>query len=178
MAAASSIKTIREMLGTALDAKTFNAVNEVLINANDKILAAQEWIAKLQAEKTALANEVVARHQKIRDLEQEVTRLIEWKEERIHYRLAEVATGAFAYIVKPVDHDRDQSASPAQPAYWLCCQCYDSGYKSILQFSQWQSHTLRQFICPRCKSALIAYTPGDGPAVMTVSNSRRGFGDY
>lgn len=177
MSAISSVKTIRDMLGTALDAKTFNIVNAVLIEMNSKMIAAQELTSRLQAEKAFLADEVVTYRQKIRDLEQEVARLVEWKEERAHYRLAEVATGAFAYVLQPVGHDSQHTARPTHPAHWLCCQCYDMGNKSILQFSKWQSHTYREFICQRCKSTLTVNTPSDGPMVMTTGSSRRGFGD-
>ncbi len=175
MAAASSVKTIKEMLKTALDAKTYEAVNAVLIKATDDLIAAQNLILKLQTEQTSLMRENSLLQQEHAESVKEIARLVEWRVQGEQYTLAEVASGAFAYVVKPVD---PHTAPAVNANTWLCCQCYEAGYKSIFQFAQWHSHDHRQFVCQRCKSALIVYTPSDGPAVMTIGSSRRGFDDY
>lgn len=171
MSAMSSVKTVRDMLGTALDANAFNRVNDVLIAMNEKMIAAQERIFGLQAQTAALSDETVAYRQKIRDLEAEIARLIEWKEERANYRLAEVATGAFAYVLQAASDEKERPSGAPQPTHWLCCQCYDASHKSILQFAGWDgSH--RVHACHRCKARILERVESAGVTVQTVGRGR------
>lgn len=174
--AATSINTLRDMLKTALDAKTYIAVNATITAMNEKIQTAQELISMLQARNSALADETMAYHQKTRELTQEIAQLVAWNEQRIHYRLNEVATGAFAYVFQPPSDENNPAHAPQSP-YWLCCQCYDTGKKSILQFTQWQTHHYREFSCPRCQSRLSVYTPSE-TTYQTSGIKRRSFQDY
>lgn len=83
-----------------------------LIEANNAALAAQEERSVLLA--------------RIATLEQQVARLETWHTEKQNYELKEVASGAFAYVLK-------QSARGSEPEHWLCAQCYQNNKKSILQ---------------------------------------------
>ena len=174
ISAMSSVKTITDMLKTALDAKTFEAVNAVLTKMNGDLIAAQNLVLNLQVAQMTLMREDSLLKQQHADAMSEIARLVEWRDERVNYRLTEVAAGAFAYVVKPIDVQADKKA---EPKYWLCCQCYDSGHKSILQFSKWQDHNHREFICQRCKAVLAVNTPSDGPVVMTAGRTSRGWDD-
>jgi len=168
MSAINGVKTISGMLKTALDANTYLAVNKVLVDSTDKMLAAQGVINGLQAELAALDKRVVALDKEKDDLEQEVTRLGQWIVDRENYQLKEFAPGAFAYAFKP---KTDVVEETAELVHLLCCQCYDASHKSILQFAGWDgSH--RVHACHRCKARILERVESAGVTVQTVGRGR------
>lgn len=169
MSAIGSVRTITDMLKTALDAKTFNAVNSILSDMYGKLIAAQELILKLQAEKAALDQRVVALDKQADELQQEKARLGQWQVDRENYQLKEFAPGAFAYALKP---QAGAAEVTAEPVHLLCCQCYDASFKSILQFAGWDgSHRVR--VCPRCQQRTLERVESAGATIQFASRRSR-----
>ncbi len=170
----TSVKALKELLKATLDAKTYEAVNTVLAKATNEQIAAQNLILKLQSEHSTIMREKSLLEQEHAKIEKEIARLLEWRAQDTHYMLCEVAPGAFAYVVKPID---PHVTPPLCMNAWLCCQCYQAGNQSILQFSQWQTHGYREFICPRCQSRLSVHTPSETP-YQTSGTKRQSFQNY
>jgi hypothetical protein len=117
--ALSSLKAAKDIAEAMIglrDAQAFQSklleFQRKLIDANDSTLAAQQ-------ERAALLDRVST-------LEKEVTNLKGWEAEKQRYELKEVASGANAYVVK-------ESMHGAEPAHWLCANCFENGEKRFLQ---------------------------------------------
>lgn len=169
MSAIGSVRTITDMLKTALDAKTFNAVNAVLSEMYGKLIAAQELMFNIQSERDALKKQVVALEKRVDEQQQEITRLGQWVVDRQNYQLKEFAPGAFAYVLKPLTGGVEANA---EPVHLLCCQCYESGFKSVLQFAGWDaSHRVR--VCPRCQQRTLERVESSGATIQTAGRRSR-----
>jgi predicted SprT family Zn-dependent metalloprotease len=137
--AIGGLKNMKELVQDLMRLKASAEVQGKVIELQSQILSAQSSALDAQAEQI----EVARRHEL---LNKEVARLRAWEEERSHYVLKEVSTGAFAYVQK-------EDSKPEEPNHWLCCQCYQDGFKSILQYSGY-SKGHKVYLCNRCKSSL------------------------
>jgi hypothetical protein len=98
---------------------------------------------------------------KIAELEQELGRFRLWETERARYALIELSPGVFVRSVK-------DDARGNEPQHWLCCNCFDEGKKSILQFA-YGAGERKGYTCHRCNSTIITrqHSPS-GPAGSTA----------
>ena len=115
-----------------MQTKTFELTRE--------IMAAQSYAMEAAAAQTAL----LAR---VRELEEEISKLETWSTEKARYQLREVNTGVFAYVPK-------QGMEQGEPFHMLCANCYERGEKSILQATQELRMRRLVHVCPRCKTEL------------------------
>ncbi len=138
-AALSGLKNLKELVQDLLKLKFSAEVQVKVIELQSQILSAQSSALDAQAEQAE--NE-----KQLESLNRELTRLKAWEEERAHYVLKEVGTGAFAYVQK-------EGLGSDEPNHWLCCQCYQDGFKSILQYAGYNKGH-RVYLCNRCKSSV------------------------
>lgn len=144
--AMTSLKTAHDIAKTMLGLRDVSMVREKVIELQGAILTAQSDAFEANSAQTTLL-------ERVRELEKEVADLKAWDAESQRYQLQQVAPGAFAYTVKP-------DAQGAEPAHWICANCYQHRRKSILQ-SQGVGATGETWVCSVCKCAIRA---GDAPA--------------
>lgn len=149
----TGLRLFKSMLDSAKGLKDMNDAavrNAAVIELQEKILAAQSEQATLV--------------QRIRELEAEVADLKAWETEKQRYHLQAVATGAFAYALKP-------EAEGSEPPHWICAACYQNGRKSVLQRGHSHGSGEWPFICPTCKSVIyVSQGPGqERPALAKAA---------
>jgi hypothetical protein len=154
-AAISSLKGAKEIAQAMLELKVSAEIQTKVIDLQTLILAAQSSALQAQEEQLELARDVELS-------KKEIARLKAWEHERSRYVLKEVGAGAFAYTLK-------EDSNHKEPSHWLCCQCYQDGLKSILQYSGYL-HSGKVFSCNRCKASINLRTEA---AMATVAPVRR-----
>lgn len=154
VAAVQSTKTAIELVKAANGLSNYNelltAVNSVQIKLTDAIasaLASQEKQASLA--------------ERVRELEQQLSDIEDWKIQIQRYALTPFSTGALAYALKP-------GSEEGQPMHYLCTACVDKKKKTTLQPKG------RFLYCPECKTDIaIQNAPslnrgGNGGSWMSV----------
>ena len=106
----------RELAGVVVD----SAASEKLAEINTKILEAQSFALKTQADQLALSEQV-------RKLESELADMKDFREEKENYEPSSICGTAYVYAYK-------DSAGSSVPAHWLCSSCFDRDKKSTLQY--------------------------------------------
>ena len=112
MAGLGAIKTAFDLAKGLKDINDTAIRNTAIIELQEKILAARE-------QQSALLDRIGA-------LEAEVARFKAWDAEKERYELKTIGHGAVAYMLKP-------EARSAEPAHWLCPNCYGHGKKAFYQ---------------------------------------------
>lgn len=130
-------KELRDAYSTLTD------VAKAALHSSVENLSLQEQTTILQKQNTELKNEI--------------SRLVEWQKESVHYQLKSVGTGAFVYVYQPTG---EGGTAVDMPEHWLCPQCYDAGKKSILQ-AKGIDKTDRVYKCysPGCSIEVREYVP-------------------
>jgi hypothetical protein len=137
--ALSSIKAVTDVAKTFKDVSSVSDIQSISIELRDNILSAQSATLTAQSEQAAMV-------QRIRDLEEEITRVKAWKEEKQRYQLVAPWIGAVTYALK-------EECSESEPPHWICTKCYEEGRKSIL--NQHKKHSgFVEFFCPVCKNTI------------------------
>ncbi len=137
----TSIKAAVEITKAMIGIRDGAMIQSKVIELNATILSAQSSAFEANAAQSALL-------ERVRNLETLIAKLEAWDAEKQRYDLTEIGDGAFAYVVK-------SSMRGTEPVHCICGQCYQGGYKSILQSTQnlYGSVTLA---CPRCKTSVNA----------------------
>ncbi|HBR7873733.1 TPA: hypothetical protein MHQ07_03285 [Klebsiella pneumoniae subsp. pneumoniae] len=132
-----SVKAVKDVVKAASDMKTNVAINEKATEIYSYLNDVQEKLMALQIEHMTMA--------RLKDdLERQVVQLTEWNQDKQHYALTKLPSGALVYQLKPA-YQGDE------PVHQLCPNCYQKQVKSIIQFhgySQWHS-VLK---CPNCSA--------------------------
>lgn len=123
------------------------AINEVKVSLTRHIIEAQQALTA-----AGLAQADAA--EKIRTLEQEIVSLKHWEREKERYQLSGIGTVGFAYTPK-------EGMEGGEPMHWLCQPCFDTGHKSVLQFTEVTSTSggrgmKSSWKCSRCSSVMKA----------------------
>lgn len=105
-----------------------------------KLLA--EVIAAQRGALTAQANEATLLD-RIRDLEEEVTRFETWQAEKARYERRNVGYSAFAYVLKKAERG-------TETPHWACTHCYENGKIVTLQYGRFEKRTGPFWRCPAC----------------------------
>jgi hypothetical protein len=147
--ALASLKAMKDIAQAMVGLRDSAAFQEKVIEFQSKILDAQSAISALQEERSVLI-------ERIRTLEEEVTKAKAWDAEKQRYQLQAVDRGAFAYVLKP-------EVQGSEPPHWLCANCYSKGHKSFLQFRE-QLHTPgggrgdhSRWTCASCRSEITVF---------------------
>jgi hypothetical protein len=123
-------------------AKSLKDINDATIR-NAAIVELQEKILAAQTTQSELA-------QRVRELEEEVTRFDKWDTEKERYYLVHaIAGGSMVYALKP------ESQGAATP-HWICASCYPQRKKGILQRAE-STYGMWMYRCPLCKNGIIAH---------------------
>lgn len=160
--AVSSLKAVKDIAQGMIELKSLADVQTKVIELQNQILLAQSSALDAKAEYSALLD-------RVETLQKEIARLKAWEQERANYVLKEVSQGNFAYVLK-------DDTKTEEPQHWLCCQCFNDGYKSVIQFSGHKEFH-KVFLCNRCKSTLLVRIESAGLTVETVPRRDR-FSDF
>jgi hypothetical protein len=125
---------------TAFDmAKALQGIHET--TARDRaVIELQKEILVAQAAQSALLESESA-------LKKEVADLKAWGADKQRYELKDLWKGFFAYVPK-------EGMENGEPAHGLCTNCYQKGFKSILQNSGHPTHHDRTWDCHACKTKI------------------------
>jgi hypothetical protein len=127
-------------LKTAFDmAKALKDIDD-RTRRNDAVIELQEKILGAQTAQAALIQEVG-------ELEKEMTALKAWDADKKRYELKDLGRGFYAYVPK-------QGMEEGEPPHGICANCYQKGFKSILQSSGHPVVYDRSWDCPGCKTKI------------------------
>lgn len=116
----SSLKAAKDIVQGLNAAATQTSINEVKIELQGLLLDANQGLFAAQAAQAETA-------ERIRQLEQQIVELENWKSEKQRYQLSAIGSVGFAYTPK-------EGMERGEPMHWLCQPCFDSGHKTALQF--------------------------------------------
>jgi hypothetical protein len=139
-AAITSLKAAFELAKTFVDLHDVAAINAKVVELQGQILSAQASAFAANDAQSALL-------ERVHELEQEVANLKAWEAEKEKYQLTEVGRGVFAYTLK-------EGTGTTEPKHSLCPQCYQEGFKAILQEERRQPGAVRILYCLRCHGEL------------------------
>jgi hypothetical protein len=125
----SAFKSMYDMAKALKDINDATIRNGAVIELQEKILAAREAQATLLDQVGAL--------------EKEVARLKTWDADKERYELKDLYRGFFAYILK-------EGKEAGEASHALCTNCYQMGFKSILQCGGQINVHERTCGCPNC----------------------------
>lgn len=109
-----------------------------------KVIELQSAILDAQTSALAAQSDQLSMMQKMRQLEDEVSRVRAWEATKQRYQMVTPWSGCQVYALKDSSKDSD-------PPHWICPQCYEDGKKSILHNSDKQDRKIRWIIkCSRC----------------------------
>lgn len=117
--ALTAIKSMAELTKLITNTKIDAAVREKAFELQSALLSLQSDMFAIQAQHEAVLQEK-------KELEQKIARFEQWESEAARYELKEIAPGAFVYAIKP-------ESQASEPSHYLCPDCYQTKYKSILQ---------------------------------------------
>jgi hypothetical protein len=135
--AVGSLNAAAQIAKGMLSLHDMQAVQGKVIELQGVILAAQSSALAAQSDQLSLLEEIRALKAKMAELEA-------WDAQKKRYQLKDFGAGTFAYELK-----RDEAQG--EPPHRICAHCYESGHRSILQFSH-HSEGQDYFDCPRCKT--------------------------
>src|SRR4051794_29554394 len=118
----SSVRSAVEITKAMKDLHDANLIQTKVFELTREILTTQGYAMEAQAAQAELLR-------RVRELEEEKTKLEAWTAEKSRYELREVSTGVYAYTMK-------SGMEKEQPFHMLCANCYDSGKRSALQATE------------------------------------------
>ena len=135
-AAYTGLTTAGKIAKGLIDLHTLAEVQAKAIELNDKIIESQGHVFTAQATQATLIS-------RVSELEKEIADMKAWEETKQRYRLTNAADGSFAYALK-------KESAGAEPAHWICANCYEDGIPSILQATGRLDMGKRVHECHRC----------------------------
>ena len=108
------------------------------VRLNSAVMDLQEKILTAQQSQTSLMETVG-------DLEKEVAALKAWDADKQRYELKDLGKGFYAHVLK-------QGMENGEDPHALCTNCYQKGFKSVLQSSGHVMVVERSWDCHGCKS--------------------------
>lgn len=134
--------------------KAASDITQAMVGVRDtailqaKTIELQQVILAAQASGIAAQSEQFTFLERIRDLEEELTSIKAWGAEKERYKLNEIKSGVFTYILK-------EEAGTAEPSHQICANCYDNlQRKSILQTEIQSIGRAEILFCHHCGSEI------------------------
>ena len=149
----TGLKTALGLVKSLNAAATGAAINEVKIELQQVILDAQSALSSANEAQEATAA-------RMRELEREVAGLKEWDREAGRYKLAEIAPGVRAYVLRPEAKREDE------PEHEVCANCFAGGRHSFLQRETRFPGRVLVAVCHGCGSTLTLQGPA--PAATSI----------
>ncbi|MBA4092408.1 MAG: hypothetical protein C0494_17700 [Sphingobium sp.] len=115
----SGLQAAKDILQALNGIQTATAVNDIKFTLQTHLLEAQKSLFAAQEAQATLS-------MRIRDLEQQIVDLKDWKREQERYQLHDVGRGSMAYVLK-------LGVEGGEPPHWLCATCFNHGRKSFMQ---------------------------------------------
>lgn len=147
----AAVKLLQSLKDTAGAAK----VKPQLIELYDIILAGQSIAFEDNLAKRSLFD-------RIRELEEELTRAKAWEEQKTRYKLVSPWEDAVAVV-----YALKASCKDSEPAHWICTKCYDDGRRTILQPRE-DKNGYALLSCPTCKSEIHSGYRSIAPATYAI----------
>jgi rubrerythrin len=119
--------------------RDFVKFGDELRKLHAEILAAQRGAMTAQTNEVALLEEVGKLKKRVAELEA-------WDSERRRYERRNVGLGAFAYVLKKTERNKEEP-------HWACTNCYEHGKIITLQLGRPKVGPSRWF-CPTCKNEI------------------------
>ena len=155
LAGLGAFKAMFDLAKGLKDVSDATARNAIAIELQEKILTAQ-------AEQSALI-------ERVGELETQVAEFEAWDADKQRYELKEIASGQFAYALKP-------EAAAGEPPHMLCANCYNQNHKAILQMETRNPGRHQVHFCQSCSGEIFSPDSGgrDDPPRPTRQNSGGG----
>jgi rubrerythrin len=136
-----SLKTASDIAKGFLHLQSLAESQGKVIELNEAILSAQSSAITAQSEHFATI-------ERVRDLEEEITRIKAWEKEKKRYQMVNPWQGAtfLVYALK-------ESCKESEPPHWICTKCYDDGRRTLLQ-PNCDSKGYWLLVCPTCKAVI------------------------
>ena len=133
------VSTFRRLAGDAqkegASNKFASELNTAIINMQNAVMEANDTALTAQAREAQLT-------QRISELEQEIMHRKDWDEEKKRYELVNLGMfGGMAYQV------RKDTVREGEIQHYICTNCYEDHFKSILQQTGFRQ---KPYTCPRC----------------------------
>jgi hypothetical protein len=139
-----ALKTAFDIAKGIKDLDNQAAISSAVIDLQSAILEAQEAALKARTEKEQLEGQVKA-------LLAEIEAAKDWQEERLKYRLRQIESGIYVYML-------DQPPQ-GEPLFALCVPCFEQSIKSIIQSNGSSFVDKHLFECPTCQTKYRAHIP-------------------
>lgn len=162
----TSVRSAVEITKAMKDLHDGNLIQTKVFELTREILTTQGYAMEAQSAQAELLS-------RIRQLEEEKTKLEAWAAEKSRYELREVSAGVFAYTMKA-------GMEQGQPFHMLCANCYDNGKRGTLQATERMQSRRRLHVCPQCKTdyAMETIPRPPPPSVDRGPGSTRGGGGW
>jgi hypothetical protein len=141
----TSMNAVVNITKAMKDVHDANVIQTKVFELTREVMSAQGCALQAQMAQTELLD-------RLRQLEEEKSKLEEWSAEKSRYELREVATGVYAYTMKA-------GKERGQPFHMLCANCYDGGSRSVLQRTEELQARRRVHACPKCNSRYVIGVP-------------------
>jgi hypothetical protein len=140
---ATSIRAAVEITKAMKDLHDANLLQTKTFELTREILAAQGYAMEAVAAQSALLD-------RVRQLEEEKTKLEAWGAEKQRYELKKIQTGVTVYALKA-------GMENGEEPHFICTNCYQHGHKSILQREQSDIGRVVMHVCHQCRSEYIEH---------------------
>jgi len=118
-AAVQTVKVLKDILASAHELKDSTTLIAAVNEVQNKLTIAYESVINSQEDRLSL-------QQRVSELEKELAKIMDWRQEAERYALTEVGPGVIAFVVKP---DRRNG----EPTHKLCSACFSKSKKGYLQ---------------------------------------------
>jgi hypothetical protein len=137
---ATSVRAAVEITKAMKDLHDANLLQTKIFELTREIMAAQGYGMEAMAAQTTLL-------ERVRNLEEEKSKLETWNAEKSRYKLTQVGHGMTTYTLK-------EGMEDGEPAHHLCASCYNEGHKSVMQTETRSPGRCEVLVCHRCGSDL------------------------
>jgi hypothetical protein len=117
--ASQSVQALMTLLKAAQHLSNYNEIVAAVSEVNAKLMQANTVALSSQEKQASLTNRITELEIQLRELEN-------WENEAQRYQLTKLASGAYAFSLKP-------GMEKAEPPHYLCATCMNQRKKSILQ---------------------------------------------
>lgn len=142
-AAVQSVKVLGDILKSAHELKDSTALVAAVNEVHNKLSIAYESVINSQEKRLAL-------QERITELEKELDEIKDWKAEAQRYKLAEIASGVFAFVTKP-------GMENGEPAHKLCTVCHGKRQKGYLQRTSFNTCGT-SYKCSNCGAEILDHS--------------------
>jgi len=139
----TSLRSVVEITKAMKDVSDASLIQTKVFELTREIMAAQSCAMEAQAAQSDLLH-------RIRELEEEKSKLKTWNAEKSRYELKSIQPGVHVYALK-------QGMESGEKLHYLCPTCYNRGQKPILQEETRTPGRVVMQVCHECGTELIEH---------------------